>query len=179
MPIKLYAFAVSEKPSELYSKAYRRGNAKHLPPTSPLLYVPSNPARSIDRDLVTAQIPKVTLKGKLDFHGARVAYINFLIEDGGITPKDVQELARHSTLDLSLNVYGRAHEDRLRQAVERLPMSAETEAERAPSVHRLAVGAERNSATPSATGGCASSKLAPALGLEPRTWWLTATRSAN
>ena len=63
-------------------------------------------------------------------------------------------------------MYGRANEDRLREAVERLPMSALTEAKRAPSVHRLAVGAERKNATPVNTEGCASSKLAPALGLE-------------
>ena len=46
-------------------------------------------------------------------------------------------------------------------------------------VPRLAVGAERESATPCVTEGCASSNLAPAVGLEPTTWWLTATRSAS
>ena len=42
-----------------------------------------------------------------------------------------------------------------------------------------AVGAERESATPSESRDCASSDMAPAVGLEPTTCWLTASRSAS
>ena len=133
-----------------------------------MLYVPSHTARCLYRDLAAAGVPKTTPKGKLDFHAARVAFINFLIENGDVTPKELQELARHSSIDMSWNVYGRASEERARDAVENLSAIMEIEAESVPFVHRLAVGAERENATPVDTGGCALTKLAPALGLEPR-----------
>ena len=100
--------------------------------------------------------------------GGRVAFINFLIENGDVTPKELQELARHSSIDMSWNVYGRANEERARDAVENLSAIMEIEAESVPFVHRLAVGAERENATPVDTGGCAVTKLAPALGLESK-----------
>ena len=100
--------------------------------------------------------------------GGRVAFINFLIENGDDTPKELQELARHSSIDMSWNVYGRANEERARDAVENLSAIMEIEAESVPFVHRLAVGAERENATHVDTGGCAVTKLAPALGLAPR-----------
>jgi len=76
-----------------------------------LLYVPSHPARSLDQDLATASIPQYTPKGKIDFHAARVAYVN-LILDSGASVRDAQALARHSTPELTLHVYGRPREDR-------------------------------------------------------------------
>jgi len=51
---------------------------------NPLLYVPSHPARELDKDLETAGIPKHTPEGKVDFHACRVAYISLLFEAGGI-----------------------------------------------------------------------------------------------
>ena len=113
-----------------------------------MLYVPSHTARSLYRDLAAAGVPKTTPKGRLDFHAARVAFINFLIENGDVTPKELQELARHSSIDMSWNVYGRANEERARDAVENLSAIMEIEAESVPFVHRLAVGAERENATP-------------------------------
>jgi len=141
-----------------------------------LLYVPSHTARSLYRDLAAAGVPKTTPKGRLDFHAARVAFINFLIENGDVTPKELQELARHSSIDMSWNVYGRANEERARDAVENLSAIMEIEAESVPFVHRLAVGAERENATPVNTGGCALTKLAPALGLEHSPSWMKAPR---
>ena len=43
-----------------------------------------------------------------------------LFDPGDLTPKEVQELARHSTLDLTINTYGRANEPRMLEAVENL-----------------------------------------------------------
>jgi hypothetical protein len=139
-----------------------------FPPTSPLLYVPSNPARSIDRDLAAAQIPKVTLKGKLDFHACRTTYISLLLEAGELTPKEVQELARHQTLDLTMHVYGRVRDERLAQGIERM---SETifEGKCATYVLRQAVGSEPKIATPIEIEGCDSGILAPEVGLEPTT----------
>ena len=102
---ELDAFARSGAPARLYAKAYR-GRPSDTP-DEPLLYVPSHPARTLDRDLEAAGIPKYTPKGKIDFHAARTAYINLLLEDDQLTPKDTQELARHSTSRLTLDVYWR------------------------------------------------------------------------
>ena len=57
-------------------------------------------------DLEVAGIPQHTPKDKLDFHACRVAFINLILDQGQVTPKEAQELARHSTLDLTMNVYG-------------------------------------------------------------------------
>ena len=176
---QLEAFAESGEPRGLYVAAFRRGNAKRQPPTDPLLYVPSQPARTFVRDLEAAGIPKYNPMGKLDFHAARVCYINLLLQDGKITPKEVQELARHSTLDLTIGLYGRTDAERLRGAVERVGEAVLPREECVPSVYRMVVGAERESAIPSNTRDCALPNMAPAVGLEPTTWWLTATRSAS
>lgn len=49
----------------------------------------------------------------------------------------------------------------------------------AQGVHGPAAGPQTESATPCKARDCASADLAPAVGLEPTTWWLTATRSAS
>jgi len=82
-----------------------------------LLYVPSHPARDLDEDLEQAGIPKRTPEGKLDFHSARVAYVSWILE-GGASPKEAQELARHSTAALTMNVYARARSGRLAEVTE-------------------------------------------------------------
>jgi nucleotidyltransferase/DNA polymerase involved in DNA repair len=69
-------------PARLYARFYGRKDAKLDVPENPLLYVPTHTARDLDRDLQAAGIQKYTLGGKLDFHGCRVAYINFVIESG-------------------------------------------------------------------------------------------------
>jgi integrase len=84
-----------------------------------LLYVPTHPAREFDKDLEAAGIPKVTSAGKLDFHTCRLAYINLVLESGA-TVKEAQELARHSTPQLTMNIYGRVREERLAQAVDKV-----------------------------------------------------------
>ena len=103
----------------LYEKHYGAQLAMSSIPEHPLLYVPSHPARSLDGDLATAGIPKVTPAGKLDFHAVRLAYINLVIESG-VTVKEAQALARHATPQLTMNVYGRAREERLWNAVEQV-----------------------------------------------------------
>jgi hypothetical protein len=84
---------------------------------NPLLYVPSHPARELDKDLAEVGIPKHTPEGKVDFHACRVAYISLLFEAGAST-KEAQALARHSTPDLTLNAYARTREDRLTKLTE-------------------------------------------------------------
>ncbi len=156
---RMRAFGESEEPLRLYEGADRRGCSRTPIPSSPLLFVPSQPARSVKRDLKQAGIPEFIVgKGKLDFHAVRVAFINFLIESGLATPKEVQELARHSTLDLAMNVSGRTREDRLRAAVEQIGQLVRPIDDRVPSVSTPSAGSELKSATPFETRDCASKK---------------------
>ena len=81
--------------------------------------MPVHTARDLDKDLKRADIPKYGPTGKLDFHACRVAYINLVIESG-VTVKEAQALARHSTPQLTMNVYGRVREKRLAEVVEKV-----------------------------------------------------------
>ena len=163
---RLHEHAQSDETARLYAQAYGR-RTPNAPP-HPLLYVPSHPARTIDRDLKAAGITKQGPRGKLDFQACRVAYVNLIIESG-VNMKEAQELARHSTPHLTMNVYGRVRPERLSEAVERVGGVVLSEPIRAPSVHPVALGAEQENATPSPTGGCVSTKLVAAEGFEPPT----------
>jgi integrase len=163
---RLREYIASGETARLYADAFGEGvpNA----PSDPLLYVPSHPARVMGRDLGVAGIQKHESSGKLDFQACRVAYINLIIESG-VNVKEAQELARHSTPQLTMNVYGRTRPERLHQAVERASKSVLSEPNRAPSVHRLAVGAEPENATPLSTRGCVSELMVAVEGIEPPT----------
>ena len=43
-----------------------------------------------------------------------------MVLESGVSVKEAQELARHSTPELTMNVYGRARDERLAEAVERV-----------------------------------------------------------
>jgi hypothetical protein len=122
-------------------------------------------------DIKAAGIPKYTPQGKLDFHACRVAFINLMLDQGDVTPKEVQELARHSTLDLTMNVYGRVRGGRLAEAVEKAGKLI-YQRECVPSVYRLAAGAERENATSDFSGSCVSQRLVAGAGFEPATFGL-------
>jgi len=145
---RLKAFAESDEPTRLYAENLRRGASPREGPTTPLLYVPSQPARMMFKDLASAGIPEHALGGKLDFHALRTAFVNLVFEYGQVSPKEAQDLARHSTPDLTFNVYGRSRESRLVEAVERLSQAV-LPVKRVPEEYRLAVGAEQENATPS------------------------------
>ena len=53
------------------------------------------------------------------FHSLRITYIN-LVLDLGVNPKEAQQFARHSTVNLTMNVYGRTRGEYLSGVVERL-----------------------------------------------------------
>ena len=82
-----------------------------------LLYVPSHPARELDKNLKKAGIPKHTEKGKIAFHALRTCFVSLTYETGA-SHKEAQELARHSTPTLTANTYGRARDERLAMVVE-------------------------------------------------------------
>jgi len=113
----LVAFAESGMVIGLYQTFYGGRESPLDDICNPLLYVPSHPARELDKDLATADIPKHTPEGKVDFHACRNAYISLLFEAGAST-KEAQTLARHSTPDLTINTYARTREDRLTKLTE-------------------------------------------------------------
>jgi len=115
---RLSAFAEAGDARELYRRAFARKDATlEGIPKQPLLYVPVHPSYALNRDLASAGIPKQTALGKLDFHACRVAYVS-LVQEAGATVKETQALARHSTPDLSLNIYARTRESRLSEVAE-------------------------------------------------------------
>ena len=132
----------------MYERRYRRRDTKLEVPENPLLYVPVHTARDMDKDLQVAGIPKYGPTGKLDFHACRVAYINMVIESG-VTVKEAQALARHSTPQLTMNVYGRVREERLSEAVEKVAQNISEDEKCATCVPQKASGAEEISIIPS------------------------------
>ena len=116
---RLYDFALSGEPTRLYEKFYKDKPGRRIIPGNPLLYVPSETARDLEKDLHAAGIPKHTSEGKVDFHACRVAYINFVIESG-VSIKEAQALARHKTPQMTLDVYGRVRGEQLALTVEHI-----------------------------------------------------------
>ena len=86
-------------------------------PTESLLYVPSHPARAMDKDLETARILKQTEEGKIDFHALRVTFVSLLVESGA-SVKETQALARHANPDLTMNVYAKTRSEHLQRTAE-------------------------------------------------------------
>ncbi len=129
---RLSDFAASGEAKKLYAAIYRKQGARSRrkkPPANPLLYVPANSATMLKRDLLAAGIPFETERGRLDFHALRTAYVNFLL-DVGAPPKELQDLARHQTLEMTMNIYGRARDGRKRGLVEALGDMLSMESER-------------------------------------------------
>lgn len=87
-------------------------------PGDKVLEVPSHPARELDKDLKKAQIPKKTDEEKIDFHAFRAAFVTIVLESGA-SAKEAQDLARHSTPNLTMNVYARTRKNRLHDTAEK------------------------------------------------------------
>ena len=123
--------------------------AEGKPDTAPLLKTTSHMDRAFRLDRERAGIDRDAFGGRCDFHSLRVAYCSTVIECGA-SVKEVQMLARHSTPSLTMNVYGRARQERgneLAEAVGAVVEMAKSEVDSAQSVHarkKLAVGAEGN-----------------------------------
>ncbi|HIG52835.1 MAG TPA: hypothetical protein EYQ18_02385 [Candidatus Handelsmanbacteria bacterium] len=92
------------------------------------------------------------------------------MEDDQLTPRDTQELARHSTARLTLDVYARANDVRMARTIEKLdervrPPTPETN--NAMSMQKIAIGSELKNATSIITRELRSSKMVEAAGIEP------------
>ena len=145
---RLLAFAAAGFPDKIYRATYARSPSMNLPPKGRLLYVPAHTAAVIYRDMKRAGVDKVTPLGKLDFHALRTAYINFVLRDSTLSPTDMQDMARHGSLDMTKTVYGRARADRMRDAAARI-----SDEICVPCAYPEDEEAERENATPVDTGG--------------------------
>ncbi len=76
-----------------------------LPRDTPLFTVPAGLVRILDRDLRLAGIPKVDERGRtVDVHALRHTF-GTLLSKCGVAPRTAQAAMRHSTIDLTMNVY--------------------------------------------------------------------------
>lgn len=80
---------------------------------------PDRAAQMLRTDLDQANIVYLLDGKRFDFHALRCQFINDLLA-AGVAPKEVQALARHSTITLTMDTYGRADSGRMREALERL-----------------------------------------------------------
>ena len=77
--------------------------------------------RMLKRDLKTAGIPYVDENGLYaDFHALRHTFITNIVK-AGVNPKTAQSLARHSSIDLTMNVYTSLTVNDQASALESLP----------------------------------------------------------
>ena len=75
------------------------------PSDAPLFKVPAALVRILDRDLLAAGIAKRDERGRtLDVHALRHTF-GTLLSKGGVMPRTAQAAMRHSTIDLTMNVY--------------------------------------------------------------------------
>ena len=132
---RLETFAESGIVSRLYQQFYRN----FVYPKNALLYVPSHPAGEMDKDLEAAGISKVTADGKVDFHAFRTAYVTLAVE-AGANMRELQTMARHSTPELTANIYARTRNERLSELTEKMAENILSSQKCAKSVHRKHAG---------------------------------------
>ena len=83
--------------------------------------------KTLQRDLEAAGIPYVDEQGRYaDFHALRHTFITNMMKSG-INPKTAQSLARHSTIDLTMNVYTKLTITDQATAIASLPGMCQTE----------------------------------------------------
>ncbi len=79
--------------------------------------VPANRKKRIDSDFLAYR----DARGKVcDFHSLRMTFITNLAR-GGVHPKVAQTLARHSSIELTMNTYTQIGEDERREGIAALP----------------------------------------------------------
>ena len=116
---RLKGYAAIGEAKRLTEKHYRRHTAGEGP-SNPLLFVPRDTARAPATGLAVAGIAKDSPgQGVLDFHCLRTTYVSLVIESGA-SVKEAMTLARHSTPNLTLNVYARARQERLEQVAAKM-----------------------------------------------------------
>ncbi len=97
------------------------GSLQSLPLDMPLLDVPRQLVKTLDRDLAVAGISKIDDRGhSLDVHALRHSF-GTLLSVGGVAPRIAQAAMRHSSIVLTMNVYTDPRLLDVRQALDALP----------------------------------------------------------
>ena len=126
--------------------AFRRDAAPtELPASTRLLKIPKAFCRILDRDLKAAGIPKRDDRGRtIDVHALRHTF-GTMLSVAGVAPRVAQAAMRHSSIDLTMNVYTDPRLLDVQGAVESLPsMSVTSE----PTENRQCVAAGAENFTP-------------------------------
>jgi len=98
---------LDEKLTAEQEKARTDGQAipLRLPLDTPLFYVPRDMILVFDRDLAVAGIPKEDARGRtVDIHALRHTFGTHLSK-AGVPPRTAQAAMRHSSIELTMNVY--------------------------------------------------------------------------
>ena len=122
--------------------AFRRDAvAVELPSSTRLFKIPKAFCKILNRDLGAAGIPKRDDRGRtIDVHALRHTFGTNLSK-AGVSPRVAQAAMRHSTIDLTMNVYTDPRLLDVQGAVESLPSMSVT-SELTPHKQRMAAGAE-------------------------------------
>ncbi|HUT56507.1 MAG TPA: site-specific integrase [Phycisphaerae bacterium] len=84
---------------------HRQPPPKVLPPETPVFTVPAALVKILNRDLELAGIPKKDGRGwTVDVHAMRHTF-GTLLSRGNVAPRTAQAAMRHSSIDLTMNVY--------------------------------------------------------------------------
>jgi integrase len=133
--VRLYVSGRDGEPLE----RYRRAGSRMPLPAQPLLAVPRNTAPMVAADCQRAGIARQTAEGIVDFHALRTTAINVMLAQGA-TAVEAQAFARHRSIDMTINTYGRAEMSRVRSLVENVARAITPEPECASHVHAMIVG---------------------------------------
>ena len=100
----------------------------NLRPDSPVFNVPSGLIRILDRDLAVAGIAKVDDRGRtVDVHAFRHTFATHLVA-AGVAPRTAQAALRHSSLELTTQLYTDPRLLEVAGALEALPALPKTDA---------------------------------------------------
>ena len=137
LALRLQEFGERGVARQLYDHHYGRSDAKMVDvPPEPLLFVPTHPSRELRRDLEEAGISfNVPGEGKVDFHALRATFITLVINSGA-SVKAVQELARHSTPVLTMNLYAKLNPEELSALAKRVDIVVPSREKCAKCVHQ-------------------------------------------
>ncbi len=119
------------KPSTAQMLARWRDESGPVDPSARLFNVPRKAAKMFRADLDDAGVPYFDADGRVaDFHALRHTYITNLAR-GGVHPKVAQQLARHSTITLTMDRYSHTVVGELVAGLHALPdLSPHPDAER-------------------------------------------------
>ena len=128
----------------------------------------------IAADYRAADVAIKTPEGKATWHSLRKAFVNAVVRSGGDL-KTIMALARHSTAQLSMEVYASADPVRLREATEAAAKHIQGVMYAAACCTRVAkkvAGGEGSIVTASAAKTLPRLRVVGATGLEPVTSWV-------